>query len=661
VNIHNSSRNSSEQILFRDLEQPLGNRFEQQVSKYPGRIAVKTPQRELTYQELNEAANRLATLLLERGCAGKPVALVLEHGASMIVAILAALKTGSMYVPLDPAYPSARLAWILEDSGAAMVVTNRRNRGLAAELVQDRMPVGFIDDLPPGSCRNPACAVSPDSLANLLYTSGTTGTPKGVPQNHRTITHEILNYTNGIHIIPEDRMLLVSSFSFADATRTLYGALLNGACLCPVDLRREGMGALAGWLRSSGVTIFRSVATVFRNFAASADSAGFPGVRLIYLAGEPVYASDIQLYRTLFGPDCILVNGLGSSEALTFCWFFVDRKTVISGHSVPVGHALPGKHVSLVDETGNEVSHGEKGEFVVRSRFMTPGYWRRPDLNSSAFIPDRRRLDHAVPDGAGERSYRTGDLGVMLEDGCLLCLGRRDFQVKIRGHRVEIPEIEATLTGFDDVDHAAVATHPAASGESRLTAYIVPKQGRPSTAGSLRLALSALLPDYMMPASFVLLKKMPLLPNGKIDRRALPPPGRGRPELDNAFVEPRTPTEQALCDIWADVLGLDKVGVTDSFLELGGDSLLAMQVLSRSRKMFGTEFPVSLLFECPNIAEFAARVDGRTLQSSGFKVQGLNPSRENESQELRAFTHPPGSESARSEVGIPEDRAARRE
>ncbi len=590
------------------LGQSLAARFEKQVSKHPGRIAVRTPRQEVTYQALNESANRLAWSLVERRCPGNPVALLLDHGASMITAILAALKLGSIYVPLDPLYPAARLAWILEDSGAGVVITNHRHRALAAQLAKERVAFLNIDDLSSSdSARNPEYAVAPDALAYLLYTSGTTGQPKGVPQNHRTVLHEVMNYTNAAHISAEDRMLLISSFSFADAVRTLFGALLNGACLCPLDIRQEGILALAGWLRSSQVTIYRSVATAFRHFTGSLDSGNFPTVRLVYLAGEPVYSSDVELCRKHFAPECIFVNGMGSSESLTFRCFFVDRNTPIEDNKVPVGYAIPGKHVSIVDEMGNQVGAGATGEIVVRSRFMTPGYWRRPSLTRAAFIP--------AAHGSDERIYRTGDLGMMLEDGCLLSLGRKDFQVKIRGHRVELPEIEAVLTGLDDVEQAAVTAHGAGPGETRLVAYVVPKPARHPTASSLRQALMKLLPEYMMPASFVMLQDLPLLPNGKVNRRVLPPPDRQRPEVDNPFVEPRTRTEQALVLIWADVLGLEKVGIFDGFLEFGGDSLLAMQILSRARKVFGVELPVTLLFDSSNVADLAARVD-EFLQST---------------------------------------------
>ncbi len=594
------------------VEQSIPSRFEKIVSKYPNRLAVKTRHHELTYEMLNRAADRVAHAIPgQPDKTEEPIALLIENDAPVIAAILGVLKTRKLYVPLDPLYPRARLAYILEDSQAGVVLTNTRNLPLAHELAHVGLQVINVDEIDSNpSVPNPNLNISPDSPINILYTSGSTGQPKGVVQNHRNVLHETMNYTNGVHICADDRLLLLSSLSFADAVRTTYGSLLNGAGLYILDIREEGLAHLADWMIQQGITIYRSVPAVFRHFVSTlTGNEKFPDLRLIYSAGDSVSKVNVQLYKEYFSSNCIFVNGLGSTESLTFRWYFVDKETQIPGSAVPAGYAVEDMEVLLLDNKGKGVNFNQVGEIAVKSRYLSPGYWRRPELTGAVFSADAR--------GASERIYRTGDLGRILSDGCLEHLGRKDFQVKIRGYRIEVGEIEMALLDLDTIKEAVVVAREDDTGDQHLVAYVVPHKPPGPTVNSLRHALRGRLPAYMMPSAFVLLDALPLTPNRKVDRRALPAPGRARPQLEVEFVAPCTPVEQVLVGIWCEVLQLECVGIHDNFLDLGGDSLRAAKVISRVLNTFRLELPLRSLFEAPTVAQM-----GRVINQNQAKTAG---------------------------------------
>ena len=600
-------------------ERSITERFESQVEASPDRIAVKTRHHALSYRELDRFANHIAHLVRRRGGPVEgPVALLFEHGTDVIAAMLGVLKARRPYVPLDPTYPAARLAYTLDHSEASLIVTNAQNRPAADELSRGVVPVASLDTLDADApARSPGPGAAPTDLALLLYTSGSTGQPKGVPQPHVNVLHDVMHYTNAAHFCPEDRLVLLSSCSFADSLRTIYSALLNGAGLFPFDVARDGLPALARWIRDQELTVYRSVPTLFRHFAASlVGTEPFPTVRLVFLSGEPVYRSDVEAYRRHFSSDCVFVNRLGTTEALTFSCYFVDRDTEIATTSVPVGYPVSDKEVLLLDEQSDGDTGARVGEIAVRSRYLSPGYWRRPDLSRETFLPD--------PAGTDARVYRTGDLGRVLPDGCLVHLGRKDFQVKVRGHRIEPGEVETTLVAHHSIEHAVVIAWNDRHGDTRLVAYLTLKLAPGPTVSELRRFLAERVPDYMIPAAFVFLRTLPLTPNGKVDRRALPEPGTGRPTLDTAFVAPTTPLEQAISSIWAAALGLERVGIHDRFLDLGGDSLLASRVFARILDVFGTEPPVEELWAAATVAEMGRVLLGHAVSRVGREaLKGL--------------------------------------
>jgi len=584
-----------------EIEQSIPKRFEQQARKYSNRTAVVTRNQTLTYDQLSQGVDRLAGAILhQRGGRQEPIALLLEQSASAISTILGVLKAGKIYVPLDTTYPQARIEYILEDSQARVIVTNNRNFLLARELAEHNgCQLLNIDELDPISfVEEPDSHISPDSLAWILYTSGSTGQPKGVVQTHRNVLHDIMNYTNAFHICQADRLILLTSYSVVDTVRTMYGALLNGASLYPVDVKKDGLTHLADWLNHHQITIYRSFSTLFRHFIDTLDGdQQFPKLRLLYLCGEPVYRRDLELYKKQFSPNCIFVNGIGSTECLTYRWNLMDKKIQVNDNNVPVGYPLEDIEVLLLDDDGKEVAVNEIGEMSVRSRYLSPGYWRRPELSQVKFLSD--------PNGGDERIYRTGDLGLILDDGCLVHMGRKDFQVKIRGYRIEVGEIEAALLNIDNIKEAVVILREDRPRDRYLAAYIVPSRQPALSITALRHALAEKLPGYMVPSAFIILDTLPLLPNGKLDRQRLPYPDSSRPNLDTPFIVPETSVEQALAKIWAEVLNVNHVGAHDNFFDLGGHSLAATRIVSRVIKHFQVDLPLQSLFQSPTVAEMA--------------------------------------------------------
>lgn len=589
-------------IPFADaaIHQSLPRRFAEQVRAHGDALAIRSDRASYTYTALDRAANRLAqAILARRGAGPEPIALLFDHGAEALVAIVAVLKAGKFYVVLDPHYPRDRLRYMLEDAGARLLVADAANAALAGALSGGALDiVAFEHAATGGPDHPPDDDAGPESLAMLLYTSGSTGRPKGVMHTHRSVLADARNLTNGWGASARDRWLLHTSLGFANSVRSIYTALMNGGSLFPYDVREGGFGALPGWLTGNGITIFRTVSTFFRSFMASlAQVQTFPAVRLMSVGGEPMFHTDFEMFNRHFAPPCVLAHALGPTETLTACWLILPHGAAVREGKLPIGRSLPDKEVLLLDDNRREVADGEVGELAIRSRCISTGYWRDPERTAGAFIAD--------PAGSDARVYLTGDLGRRLPDGNLLHVGRRDFQVKIRGNRIDVTEIEAALRAMDGIADAAVVGREDAPGDVRLVAYYVATAMPPVPPSALRRHLAATLPEFMMPAAFVALDAIPQTPTGKADRLRLPPPDQQRTAGGVPFVAPRTPLERDLAAIWADVLGIDRVGVDDEFTVLGGDSLAAALIIARATAACGVALPMPTLFHAPTVALMA--------------------------------------------------------
>ena len=592
-------------IEFRaeEIEQSVPDRFEQQVRQHSDRLAVRGRQEQLTYDELNKSANRLAQSILKQyGHSEEPVALLFEHGISIVIAMLGALKAGKIYVPLDPAYPHTRLDYMLQDLQTGLIVTNDKNIPLAKELAGNQCQLMNIDRLDTRiSDENPNLSIPPEAFVNIYYTSGSTGQPKGVVHNHRNLLYNCMRNTNDFHICWDDRLTFITSCSFGASLSDIFPSILNGACLFPFDLKAEGLDGLAEWMVHEGITICQFLPTVFRHFVSTlSGEEDLSKLRLIRMTGESVRKQDVELYKRHFSPKCLLVNSWGATETSLFRPYFIDKDTEINGNNVPIGYADENKEILLLDSEGEKVGPNQIGEIVVRSRYLAPEYWRLPDHTQATFLPD--------PHGGPERIYHIGDTGLVLPNGCLIHLGRKDFQMKIRGYRIEVSEIEAALLRLENVKEVAVVARDNEHNEQYLVAYIVPAEEPAPTITALHRFLARDLPDYMIPSAFVALDELPLTATGKLNRLALPAPDMTRPKLGVEFVAPRDKLESKLARIWEEILGMDSIGVRDSFLELGGNSILAARLFSQIRKMSGQELGLSTILHLPTIEKQASLI-----------------------------------------------------
>ena len=583
------------------VEQSINQRFEWTVNRHTDRLAVRDLRGDITYSALNRSANQLAHVLLDqRDGIGEPVGLLLGKDTGAITAIVGVLKAGKAYVPLDPSYPFDRLKSISEHAQLTSILTDANNAHLADRLSSNLVDVIRVDDLrDTRSTANPGLQLSADTLAAIFYTSGSTGEPKGVMQSHRNVLHRAMIDTNRFHICSHDRLSLLTSPSYSVSLRFLFGALLNGAAVCPFDIEKEGLDALANWLSRDKITIYFSVPTVFRQLAGNlTESDDLSRVRLVDLGGEPVRKSDVELFKQYFPTNCIFVNSLASNEAGLYRNYFVDKEMSFSGDLVPAGYEVGDKEVSLLDEYGHSVQSDQVGEIAIRSRYLSPGYWRNPELTDTFFQPDDQ--------DPLKRIYYTGDLGLCRPDGCLLYVGRKDFRTKIRGIRVELEEVESAIVRHPSVQEAVVIDRKAGESEdSRLIAYLVAKAESNLDATVLRAFLKGELPDYMLPSSYVFLEALPLTPNGKVDRKAILD-DYPVVALKQPYLSPRNAVESQLARIWESNFKLQPIGIDDNFLDLGGDSLLAMQVLSQVTKHFQLELQLQSLFQSPTVAEMAA-------------------------------------------------------
>ncbi|MEO8428152.1 MAG: amino acid adenylation domain-containing protein [Verrucomicrobiota bacterium] len=604
-----------------EIEQSISDRFEKQVERFPDSLAIKTRNHRFTYRELNQEANRIARALFAmHGRTEEPVVLLLEQGAPLLAALLGVLKSGKAYVPIDPAYPEARNRYILKDSQSSLILTNKRNLDLAHTLAVDKQTVLNLEDMPEDVPEiNLKLPISPDHLAYIIYTSGSTGKPKGVMQNHRNVLHNCMRRTNAQRLAASDRLTLLYSGSVMGSVYGIFGALLNGASIFPRDLREEGLSNFDQWLLAEEITVYHSVASVFRHFVAGLkDGPGFPEIRLVIFGGERVLTSDIHLVRKHISPNCALFTGLGSTETGTVRQMVVTPETVIPGKVVPLGYSVDEMEVLLLDESGCAVALNQIGEIAVRSRYLSPGYWQKPELTRQVFLQDG--------ESAEERVYLTGDLGCMDSDRLLVHCGRKDFQVKIRGFRIDISEIETSLLEHPAVQEVVVVARDNPRGEQSLVAYFVPKPSIAREARELRIFLDRRLPAHMVPERFVALDALPRTPNGKVERSALPAPDTlERAGSTESCVSARDETEEMLVAIWEDKFKVHPIGIRDDFFSLGGHSLLAAQIFRKIEEQFGSKLPLSTLLQTPTIEGIARVLQEQDLNSSLSTLVPIQP------------------------------------
>jgi amino acid adenylation domain-containing protein len=595
------------------LDRPVHRAFEDQAARTPGAVAVGKGDQALTYAGLNDRSNRLAHHLRALGVRpGVTVGLCVERGPEMVVGLLGVLKAGGAYLPLDPGFPTARLAFMTADARVPVLVTESglldRLGGHEAKAVLLDAECAAIGSQP--ATNLPGGATS-DDLAYVIYTSGSTGTPKGVMVTHRALSNFLRTMARQPGLTDRDVLLAVTTLSFDIAALELFLPLTVGARveIAGRDVAADGR-LLAALLRESGASVMQATPASWR-LLLEAGWEGSPAFTI--LCGGEALTRDLA--DRLLERAGAVWNLYGPTE--TTVWSAVARVEPGTG-LVPIGRPVANTRVYVLDARLRPVPVGVAGELYLGGAGLARGYHDRPGLTAERFLPDPFARE------PGARMYRTGDLSRYRPDGTLECLGRIDNQVKIRGFRIELGEVEAALAAHPDVSVAAAAARDEATGEKRLIAYLVPR-GTPPAEADLRAWLRGRLPEYMVPSAFVVLEALPLTPNGKLDRQALPDPeppaaGSGGPQ-----VPPRGPVEEALAAVWAEVLERPAAGVYENFFEAGGHSLLAAQMLARVRETFAVEVPLKALFDAPTVAGLARRVDEALRAGAGLDAPPLVP------------------------------------
>ena len=596
------------------INQSVGGCFEQVAARHPRKSAIEYEGAAVNFSELDAAANGIARRLLA-GPARAPahVALLFDNRIAAITAMLGALKAGYAYVPLDSADPDERVRFILRDCAPVAVITDDTHIARARQLVTEACRAINLDRLEPEAPSKPLPAVPPEAPAYVLYTSGSTGQPKGVRQTHRNLLYFIGCYGNALRITDADRLSLLYSLSFSAANMDIYGGLLNAATICAYDIRRNGIAPLADWLDKERVTVLHTVPTVFRQLTKALEPhRRLGGIRAVDLGGETVFANDVPRFRQHFPDDGLLVNHLAATEASVIAQYCVDpRQADAAGDMLPVGRSPEGVNVRIRRPDGSEAAVDEVGEIVISSPFISPGYWRRPELNAAVFSDD--------PDHPGWRLYRTGDMGRITPDHNLLFLGRTGTRVKLRGQSVDLTEVEAALRQCVSVRDAVatVATRDDQQEADRLVAYVVVASQADRDPKKIRRELAERLPLYMLPSAYVFLDALPQTATGKIDKRALPPPKAVSDSRGEEFEPPRDDLEAQIASVFQAILKYSPVGRTDDFFLMGGDSLSGMELKVHLINMFGNNVPD--IFEDATVARLAQLMRGLASQPTNEK------------------------------------------
>jgi amino acid adenylation domain-containing protein len=585
--------------------------IEEQVEKIPEAVAVVFEDEVLSYGDLNRRANQLAHYL--RGLGVGPdvrVGICLERGLEMMVGLLGVLKAGGAYVPLDPAYPQERLQYMLADSAPAVLLTQAGLQELFSGVGQG-LPVVDLDFSAPPWRDQPATnpdhvwvGLKPDHSAYVIYTSGSTGQPKGVMNTHKGILNRLQWMQEAYDLTPDDKVIQKTPFSFDVSVWEFFWPLMNGATL--VLARPEGHKDptyLIDVINSQQVTTLHFVPSMLQIFLEEEGSESCRSIKRVICSGE---ALPLALQQHFFSSSKAELHNLyGPTEAsvdVTF-WRCAPAKEL---ETVPIGRPIANMQIFLLDQHMMTVPIGVAGELHIGGVGLARGYLGRAELTAQQFVSNPFAKEH------GARMYRTGDLARWLADGTVEFLGRVDHQVKVRGYRIELGEIEARLVEHEAVREAVVMAREESAGDKRLVAYYTSVSGAIGTE-ELRRHLSALLPEYMVPAAYVHLEQLPLTPNGKLDRKALPAPD-GEAYAVRGYEEPVGEIETAIASIWMELLKLERVGRYDNFFELGGHSLLAVRLISRLRKNLKIEVMMADLFAHPSLAALAERIINLQLE-----------------------------------------------
>ncbi len=578
--------------------------FEEQVQRTPEAVAVVYEDEQLTYQELNRRSNQLAHRLHALGVGPEVrVGICVERSLEMMVGLLGILKAGGVYVPLDSASPAERLSFLLQDAQVPVLLTQQR---LLAQLPAHEATVLCLDteweSIAQQSEENPPLMTDVENAAYVIYTSGSTGRPKGVVIEGRSLTNLCFWYKRSSDITEASIVLLMIPSGVDASIKNMLTSLIVGGRLVlgPADGYYDA-AELLSTIERRQVTVINSAPSLFYTIidAAKVDNyRSLSSLQHLHLGGDPLVLSKLRPWLRSVHCHCTVTNIYGPTECTDISASYTIQKTDIDAlEAVPIGKPVDNVRLDVLDKDGNLQPVGIVGELCISGDCLARGYINNQERTAEKFVPH--------PFVSGTMMYRTGDHVRWLSGGNLEFLGRIDHQVKVRGIRIELGEIEAVLNQHPGVREAVVLAHEDQPGVKRLVAYVVSQAGQSFTGDTLRSYLKEKLPEYMLPSIFIFLESFPLTPSSKVNRQALPPPERHRPELEQAFIAPRTTVEETLASIWAEALGLERVGVYDNFFSLGGDSILSIQVVTRARQV-GLQLTTKQLFQHQTIAQLAA-------------------------------------------------------
>lgn len=593
--------------MWESVEQSIPKVFEGVVRSWGSKRAIGAGGWQPTFAELNLKANQVAHFILANGGGtGDLVAILMRHDLPLFAVLLGVLKAGRVVLVLNTADPPARLGQVVEDTKPRWLFVDKEHEDWLPGLAEHAFATWCYDDrdldvgLSADADANPRMELRPEAPAYLIFTSGSTGRPMGVIQNHRNLLHSVRGYRRRLGYCESDRVVLLGSLSGGQGMMTTFCALLNGATLYPYALRKRGAAPLADWVVKHKITAFVSSASAFRRFAQAVPmGVKLPHLRLIRLGAERTLLADLEASRRIAEEHCQFANVLSSSETGNVTQFVCRVGDAPRGGVIPIGSAVEGKHLMIMDENGQLVTDGTEGELVVVSDFLSPGYWNNPVATAQSF--------HMVP-GSRERMFRMGDRGRMGGDGLIEHLGRRDRQQKLMGNRVDLRAIEEVLLSMPMVREAVVVVMDKPGGGVELCAWLVPDEGcGEEVEQKVRDGLRSLLPAYMVPGRIVSLPAIPFTANGKPDLSALRIEDEKR--ISTFEVLPRTRTEERIAKVWCEVLNRLSVGVYQNFFETGADSLQAVDLSLRLSKTLDLEIDAGTLIYFPTIAQMADAVD----------------------------------------------------
>lgn len=578
-----------------EIEKTLLSKLEAALESCSSRIALKSDATALSYGKLDNLSARLAgALQRESGNRFAPVALMMKHEAPLVAAIIGTLRSGGFYFVPNLAASPPRLRQMLNDVRPWAIVFDHDHAALAREVNGAQAKIFLFDDLVAAPDSFSPRQVNDDAPCAVFYTSGSSQKPRPLVYTHGGTLQNAINHSRSLGIAPEDRITLLSPCSAAASVSSIFAALLNGASLFPFQPILRGLPEMRDWIKTEAIAVYHSVPSLFRRFAETlAPDEILPSIRVVKLGGETVFKSDVDLFRRHFRRDAILVNGLGLTEANgNVCHFHANHDTVIRAATVPVGKPLPGVEMELLHD-GREVALNEMGEIALRGKFVAPGFWNGREIQAHPFDSDGW--------------FRTSDLGRRNSDGLFEHLGRKDDQLKIRGHWISIAEIEAALIGIPGVREAAVVTRERAGDEKEIVAFVSWNNGaRPGH--DLRSALKRTLPAWSLPHHILDVPQLPSLANGKIDRVRLSKQAADQLRTADRRPGPPDALRLQLVRIWGKILGGGHIDTTQDFFALGGDSLAAATMLAAVEKYFGVHLPVSALVEAPSIDKLAGLI-----------------------------------------------------